>query len=254
MSETDKRDVELQNLWGRRRDLDEAGWTRLYHIVVHVLKNYKPRELAGLREDHDVYIHEFYLDKVFHRDPLSRCDHTGALRLYYQRYLRDKIRSQQARAKWEVADEHDPDADSPPSLDNAPEAKSDHQTMPAELEEAGFSVAQVATSAAAWLENSEEWVRIFVALSNCPDAEVSERLIHLAQRKGIKSQAYKAEKLGFNWKGGDPAGFAETLLGRWITGALGIELRRENSNLILAVLKILCYQALSWADQQEAAK
>jgi hypothetical protein len=254
MSETDKRDVELQNLWGRRRDLDEVGWTRLYHIVERALKNYKPRELAGLREDNDVYIQEFFQDKVWRHDLLSRCDHIGALRLYYQRYLRDKIRSQHARAKWEVADEHDPDADSPPSLDKAPETKSDHQELFTELEEAGFSPAEVALAATAWLENSEEWVCLFIALSNCPDANVSERLIHLAQRKGIKSQAYKAEKLGFNWKGGNLAGFAETLLGRWITQTIGIELRAENSNLILAVLKILCYQALSWADQQEAAK
>jgi hypothetical protein len=254
MSEIDKRDTELRDLWSHRHDLDEAGWTRLYNIVERALKNYKPRELSGLREDNDVYIQEFFQDKVLRLDLLSRCDHIGALHLYYQRYLRDQIRSKQARAKWEVADEHDPEADSPPSLDKAPEVKSDHQKIFSELEEAGLSPAEVALSAAAWLESSEEWVRLFVALSNCPDAEVSERLVHLAKRKGIKSQAYKAEKLGFNWKGSDPTGFAETLLGRWITDLLGIELCLENSNLILAVLKILCYQALLWADQQEAAK
>ena len=70
MSETDKRDNELQNLWERRRDLDEAGWTRLYHIVGRALKNYKPRELAGLREDNDVYIQEFFQDKVWRHDLL----------------------------------------------------------------------------------------------------------------------------------------------------------------------------------------
>lgn len=255
MSETDKRDTELRDLWSRRRDLDEASWTRLYHITKSVLKNYKPRELAGLREDHDVYIEEFFQDKVLRLDLLSRCDHTGALRLYYLRYLRDQIRRKQARAKWQVADEHDSEADSPPSLDNkAPEVKNDHQDISTELEEAGFSPTKVALSATKWLESSEEWVRLFVALSNCPDAEISESLGLLAKRKGIKSQAYKAEKLGFNWKGSDPTGFAETLLGRWITDSLGIELCLENSNLILCVLKILCYQALSWAEQQEAAK
>ena len=78
-------------------------------------------------------------------------------------------------------------------------------------------------------------------------------LVRLAKRKGIKSQAYKAEQLGFNWKKNDLAGFAKTLLGRWISEIVGIEICTENSPLILGVLKILCFEALLWADQQEAA-
>jgi hypothetical protein len=99
MTETHRLDAELHALWNHRRDLDEAGWTRLYEIVMTVLMNYKPRELAGLPEHRDVYIAEFFQDKVFRLDSLSRCDHVGALRVYYQRYLRDLIRSKQARAK-----------------------------------------------------------------------------------------------------------------------------------------------------------
>ena len=51
MSETHALDGELRPLWIRRRDLDEAGWTRLYEIAMTVLMNYRPRELAGLPED-----------------------------------------------------------------------------------------------------------------------------------------------------------------------------------------------------------
>ena len=253
MSETHPLDAELRDLWSRRRDLDEAGWTRLYAIAMTVLMNCKPRELAGLPEDRDVYIAEFFQDKVFRLDSLSRCDHVGALRLYYQRYLRDLIRNRQARASHEVADGHDPAHESPPSLDGAPDTAASGLDPFVELVEAGFAPTEVATSARAWLAASEEWVRLFVALSNCPDATRSEPLVHLAKRKGIKSQAYKAEKLGFNWRGGDLDGFAGTLLGRWIVDSLGIELIPENSPLILGVLKILCFEALSWAEQQEAA-
>ena len=253
MSETHPLDAELRDLWSRRRDLDEAGWTRLYKISATVLMNYKPRDLAGLPEDRDVYIAEFFQDKVFRLDSLTRCDHVGALRLYYQRYLRDLIRSKQARASHEVAGEHDPAHESPSSLDEAPDAAASRLDPFAELAEAGFAPTEVAASASAWLAASEEWVRLFVALSNCPDATLSEPLVHLAKRKGIKSQAYKAEKLGFNWRGGDVDGFAGTLLGRWIVDSLGIELIPENSPLILGVLKILCFEALSWAEQQEAA-
>ncbi|MBN8437973.1 MAG: hypothetical protein ABTS22_06620 [Accumulibacter sp.] len=253
MSETHPLDTELRDLWIHRRDLDEAGWTRLHAIAMTVLMNYKPRELAGLPEDREVYIAEFFQDKVFRLDSLSRCDHVGALRLYYQRYLRDLLRSKLARASHEVADEHDPERESPPSLDEAPDAAAARLDPFVELAEAGFAPTEVAASASAWLAASEEWVRLFVALSNCPDATSSEPLVRLARRKSIKSQAYKAEKLGFNWRGGNVDGFAGTLLGRWIVDALGIELIPENSPLILGVLKILCFEALSWAEQQEAA-
>ena len=254
MSEPQQLDAELCDLWAGRRDLDEKGWLRLYSITVSVLKNYKPRELAGLPEDRDVYIQDFFEDKVLRVDSLSRCDHIGAVRIYYLNYLRDLIRSKQSRSKWEVADKHDPDGDSPPSLDEAPDIEADRRDLFAELEEAGFPPSMVATSAATWLATNDEWVRIFVAFSNCPDAALSEPLVRLAKRKGIKSQAYKAEQLGFNWKRSDPAGFANTLLGRWITESIGIELRPENSPLILGVLNILCLEALLWAEQQEAAE
>jgi hypothetical protein len=254
MGENHPLDGELRDLWCRRRDLDAAGWTRLYEIAMSVLMNYKPRELAGLPEDRNVYIQEFFQDKVLRLDLSSQCDHVGALRIYYQRYLRDLLRSKQAREKREVSDKHDPEGESPPSLDEAPEVETSGTDPLTELAEAGFPPVDVAASARAWLLASEEWVPVFVAFSNCPDAARSEPLVHLAKRKGIKSQAYKAEKLGFNWRGGDAAGFAETLLGRWITGSLGIELRPENSGLLLGVLKILCFEALSWAEQQEAAE
>ena len=254
MSDNHPLDGELCALWCRRRDLDEAGWTRLYEIAMAVLMNYKPRELAGLPEDRNVYIQEFFQDKVLRLDLTSRCDHVGALRVYYQRYLRDLLRSKQSREKREIGDKHDAEGESPPSLDEAPEAETTGTDPLNALAEAGFPPIEVAASARAWLVASEEWVPIFVAFSNCPDAALSEPLVHLAKRKGIKSQAYKAEKLGFNWRGGDVAGFAETLLGRWITGSLGIELHPENNLLILGALKILCFEALTWAEQQEAAE
>jgi hypothetical protein len=250
MIEANKLDAELRDLWIRRRDLDEAGWTRLYEIVVNVLRKCSTR---GLPEDKMVYILEYFQDRVLRIDLLSRCDHAGALCVYYKRYLLDQIRIRKTRSEWEIADKHGPENDSPPSLDDSSEAKHAGNDPLAELEEGGFSPIEVAASAAEWLASNEEWVRLFVALSNCPDAELSEPLVHLAKRKGIKSQAYKAERLGFNWKGEDIAGFGETLIGSWIAKSLGIELRPENATLILGALKILCFEALSWVEQQDGA-
>jgi hypothetical protein len=72
MSENHPLDGELRDLWCHRRDLDAAGWTRLYEIAMTVLMNYKPRELAGLPEDRNVYIQEFFQDKVLRLDLSSR--------------------------------------------------------------------------------------------------------------------------------------------------------------------------------------
>ncbi len=60
MSASHPLDAELRDLWSRRRDLDQAGWTRLYEISATVLRNYKPRELAGLPEDREVYVTKPY--------------------------------------------------------------------------------------------------------------------------------------------------------------------------------------------------
>ena len=244
-------DAELCDLWGRRRDLDDASWIRLYRIVEETLLRYKPRELAGLPADRREYVQKYFVERVFRTDLLSRCDHTGALRAYYRNFLLDEIRGARSRSKFEVADNHDPASGSPPMLSEAPNATGDVDPM-VELEEAGFPPAKIAASAAAWLTESEEWVRIFVAYSNCPDAELSEPLAHLAKRKGIKSRAYKAEQLGFNWRGNDHADFGKTLIGRWIGVSLGIKIAPENGTLIHGALKILCLEALLWAEHQEA--
>jgi hypothetical protein len=134
---------------------------------------------------------------------------------------------------------------------DVPESAQEPDALDA-LKEAGVSPEKVAESAARWLEMSEESVRLYLALSNCPDAEQSEPLVKLAKRKGIKSYAYKAEKLGFNWGKSCNDGFGDTLLGAWIR-SLGIEIVPENSLLVLGALKILCFEALTWAEQQEAA-
>ena len=253
MAQTHPFDAELQDLWSRRATLDDKGWTRLYVIVTSILNYYRPKELAGLKKDREVYVQEFFIEKVFRRDQLSRCYHVGALRFFYQNYLLDQIKLEKSRSKWELEDASDPDSDSPPSLEEAPETANDAIEVIHELEEAGFVLSKITKAARFFLHSNEEWVRLFVALSNCPDAELSEPLVHLAKRKGIKSQAYKAKILGFNWRGTDVSEFRSTMIGQWITESVGIEIQPENIHLIHGALKILCFEALSWAEEQEFA-
>jgi hypothetical protein len=244
-------DEELRQLWPRRLNGDAAALDRLCRIVTAVLRDYRPRELAGLPEDREEYIQEFLLQRVLDTDTLSRPDHVGALRVWYQRFLRDALRRQKTQGKVIVADQGDADDDegSLSSLDKAaaPQAVDDATV----LRDAGIDALAVASSARRWLEGEEEWIRLFVAGSNCPDADEHEPLIHLARRLGIKSYAHRAKQLGFNWKEpGNYRGFSETRLGQWI-GSLGIEISEDNMGLILAVLKILCHVALTWEPLQE---
>lgn len=251
MAQKHEFDSELRDLWSRRATLDDPGWTRLYLIVTSILNHYRPQELASLPEDRQIYVQEYFVEKVFRRDQLTRCNHVGALRLYYQRYLLDKIRSQQSRSKRELEDAHDAEDDAPPSLEEAPESTVNNIDVLKELEEAGFAIPKVSQAARFFLESNEEWVRLFIALSNCPDAEQSESLDKLVKRKGIKSKAYKAEKLGFNWSGAASSDFRYTIIGRWIEESIGIEILPENIYPIHGALKILCFEALSWAEEQE---
>lgn len=247
-----QRDAELRDLWSRRADLDAAGATRLCEIVLDVLQACRPKELSSLAEDNDVYVIGFIENKVLRRDLLSQCDHAGALIVFYRRYLLDEIRREKRLANLEVSDQSEEDDPESSRADEASVLQSAEVDPLNALEEAGFVCQDIAAAARTWLDKTEHWARIFVAYHNCPDAGQSEPLGKLAKRLGIKSQAYKAEKLGFNWGRHTHAGFEETLLGRWIV-SLGINISPANAPLVLGALKILCFEALSWAEQQGPA-
>ncbi len=244
-------DDELRGLWSRRATLDEAGWNRLYHIVYSVLAQYRPQHLAALPDDLAVYIHSFFVDKVYRFDLLNECYHAGALKVFFKNYLFDELRTIARRSAHEVSasetseDGRNLDSDSKPDV--ATEQLVELDSLDA-LAQMGLHPEAVSALARQWLHAQEEWVRLFLALSNCPDAEESEALSRLAARYRIKSQAYKAAQLGFNWREPTYVGFGKTLIGQWIA-SLGIAIAPENQQPILAALKILCFEALSWADR-----
>jgi hypothetical protein len=252
MSKDRDYDDELRDLWSRRRDLDESGWARLYVIVTSVLSAYRPSELAGLPDDHDDYVAEFFENKVFRLDLKSGCDHAGMLRVMFRNFLRDELDKRKVRKDIEVADMQHEDDEQSSFVGEAAEPISDEPDAIDALKEVGLSPEDVAESAARWLETSEEWVRLYLALTYCPDPGRSEPLVQMKKKKRISSYAQRAEKLGFNWKKSTYEGFEDTLLGIWIK-SLGVEIVPENSLLVLGALKILCFEALTWVDQQEPA-
>jgi hypothetical protein len=247
-------DAAVSDLWSRRDGLDAAEWDRLYELVCSVLKPYRPKELGSLPEDRQVYIDDFFADKVLKSSASpSVLFHAGAIRVFYRNYLLDQIRELTQHKKYFVSAHRD-DCDEDPK-NGADQLRDESAAAFAELAEHGLTVAQTAQSAKAFLLHCEAWVPVYLAFNFCPDKPRSETLQALAQRLRIASYHHKASKLGINW---DPRkvssqgkGFADTVLGRWICDDLQLEIRPENAEAILDIFKILCFEALNWREVQE---
>ena len=236
------------------------GYERLYKIVYGVLISYRPPELAGLREDREVYVQEFFQDKVYRLDAIPSRVHVGALKTYYVRYLRDRLDEVANRERQFKTADRDEEGDSDPANDRASDSQNDALQADrfAQLRESGVSLEDVSNSAKTLLTTKEPWVAVYLAFHFCPDNEQSEPLVRLARRLGISSYHQKAAKLGINWSpaksGNRGMPFEETLIGRWGSRDLGIAFTPENRAMWDAALKILCYEALNWAEAQEAAQ
>lgn len=244
-------DAAFKDLWSRRNTLNIAEWDRLYRIVAGALTSYRHQIFSSLNEEHEIYVQEFFQDKVFRRDLLGRLDHVGALRVAYKRYLYSQYESQILRRTEELPG-GDAGADEGPALANPGSDGNLGDDQFKALTEAGVSPQEAGDSATKWLVEAEPWVPAMLGLHYCPDREHAEPLVKLRKRLGIRSYHSKAEKLGITGVH-NPIWGEESMIGRWVTQGLGIEISLENHELVHSALKILCFAALTWAEQREAA-
>ncbi len=84
--------AELGELWGRRAALTSREWAKLYWHVNHCLAGKCTELLEDLPGSAAEYIQDFFLDKVFHGNPIGELHHSGALIEYYRRYLLDRLK------------------------------------------------------------------------------------------------------------------------------------------------------------------
>ena len=78
----------LRDLWSRRPNLTKAEWTRLYQLIHGFLKYRNWPELQSLRGTREEFIHEFFMDRVFHGGSQGgEIYHSGALTVFFRRYL-----------------------------------------------------------------------------------------------------------------------------------------------------------------------
>lgn len=252
-------DLELARLWGLRGSHDPQALEDLCLLIQQELHSFRPIEfsqlhgLDGLQSHSDrarQYVQDFLLDKVLTGKVNTTCEHVNALKVFYRRYLIDVIRSYRSRGKYLQDEFFGADDDAGSGLIEKTASLESTQNFDG-LESLGIEVLNVQVSARQFLEQQEPWVRAFLSLSYCPNEDEGETMQALARRLRIRSYAYKAKKLGFNWRGESPEAFSETtLLGRWIV-SLGIALTRENRDAVLDALKILCYESLLRGSEQE---
>jgi len=258
-------DALLSDLWRRRFDLPETDMTRLCTLVCQVLSSYRPRELAGLPEEHKDYVNHFIMDKILQPSGVGDFLHAGGLRMMYRNYLRDQIDRLETWKKFHVSatvDEDDESAGSGSGVDSYAHepcgANLPCETEQALLREHQLTVDVVCAAARGWLSRSERWVPPYLAFNFCADTDVREPLVHLARRYAVHSYHAKAEKLGFNWDGekARKSGrrFGETLIGKWLAEDLGIPIDDNPTRVIKIAFDLLCFEALNWGEQQEIAR
>lgn len=262
---------ELQYLWENRQTLNNEQWNRLALIVYSALHKFNHSILLNFEnlEKSDL-IGEFLIDKVYKTDSLSKCNSISYLcHTIFINFLKDKLRvkkrqaiynmSYDTAAKDSVKQDNDSTKKGYDEISDAVENRNS-EIYKEYISDSKFSTLQdlhktyeeIENSAKQWLSQQEYWVKIFLGRSYCPDAENSGALGKLAKRENIKSYAYKAEQLGFNWKHENNTNKKfenTTMIGQWIS-TLNIEICEENMKVIVEILKILCLTALSLVDEE----
>lgn len=261
---------ELQYLWENRQTLNNEQWNRLILIVYSALHKFNHSILLNFEnlEKSDL-IGEFLIDKVYKTDSLSKCNSISYLcYTIFINFLKDKLRinkrqkiynmSYDTAVKESIKNNNDsPKKDYDEISDTVenrnPEIYKEYisDSKFSTLHDLHKTYEEIEDSAKQWLSQQEHWVKIFLGRSYCPDSENSEALGKLAKRENIKSYAYKAEQLGFNWKHENNTNkkFENTMIGQWIS-TLNIEICEENIKVIVEILKILCLTALSLVDEE----
>lgn len=249
----DAEDERLDDLFSRRKTLDEKEWAEFYFLVRVVLvrtrgkcMSFYGRLVQDGASEEDL-ISMFFSDNLFVRGVTGLGNEDQYLTVatlpgMYKNYLIQITRPLAIRdERYVPIDEstpvdsirHEPDfsAKVVKSIDESP-------LKPAITK----SAKELLVS---WC-GEKEWKILYLARSWCPGKE-GESMIGLAERFKIKSYHTKAQKLGITLEKtriGDKGHFDEnTIIGRWLT-TLPIKYKQRDKTQAILALKILCLEAL----------
>lgn len=235
----------FDGFWRHRHRLDDARWLDFRQLVFETLRPCRFSELAGLPDDKDTCIDEFFVDRIF--DPAKENPPSegktvtlGYLVTMFRHYLSDRLRDPWLNRRAETDDAPDGVAAETSPL----EALDDHGLTDERIRRAADDFL---AGRPPWEDLAGElwWIRPYLARHFCADK--SEALSALACRLDIPSHHYKAVQLGItSAKGGFPDldAFRATHLGRWLDRA-GIDVNCEDGPALARIaLQLLCRAAL----------
>lgn len=228
--------AELTEYWNRRSTLTEAEWRRFYVLVRAALLRCPASELAGLSDDKENYINEFFTDKLFFAEARGTFTLSGgALCGFFRNFLRDKLRTKPPTTDFSALDTDDGRTFEEILADErgTRTSVSDflHTTTVATLHESAYE----------FLVGLEEWGRVMLRRHYCADEPIPMSTLC----RDIPSYHYKSGQLGVTRgkKETSLLGYEHTLIGKWLL-SLGVELKAENIEIVLFLLQVLCHLAL----------
>ena len=240
-------EAELRALWGKRPELGEAGWARLWELISLGLKRCRPAQLGKFSDDFDDLVSDFFISKVFEprRFHSGAPEHFGALCVYFGRFLLDRLPS---GTHVSLDEERDGNLDDDESA-GCGCAIETHESMPG-----GIDGDAMLASAHGFYTGLPEWAQLYLGRSICPDDD-NEPLYKLAERMGIASHHYKAQQLGVTRAKGDSwRGYEKTLIGAWIQKDLHCPIDPEHQDTIHAAIALLCLVAMGGGAPKAAAR
>jgi hypothetical protein len=265
---------ELAELWARRDRLDQAQWAQLYELVMETLASGgPPREESSLvlgTEDRQAWRDSFFADKVLMpavagNGAMSRELTPGGLGVFYRNYLRDQVRKTRRRPEYQgyegaeddLVDEGSINTD-PPLQHGAGLPEDSRAGEACSIDPSAFSdgldAAAIRDSAAAFLEEADDWVVVYLALHFCGGRDRLP-LSKIHQQFQIPPYHYKARELGIAPpRGGyeDFEAFGETMLGRWLQDC-GVALDPDRIETIRQAFDLLCLEAFGEARERGLA-
>ncbi len=231
----------INTLWNSRDTLSTQEWSEFYRRVIAVLSEYRPREAQSLGETLEDLRHQFFVERVMPGTSRNGPDHTGALKLYFRRYLLDLLRATQDTVDT-IPDAYIPHCDL---------GDEDHQRKV--LAEHGLPVEKVYSAAHVFINGLSEDMQLLLRVCGCGDTPAS----NLAGR--IASIHYRSGQLGLVHRRKDDklsgarqatsSAHNTSLLGSWINKTLGLAPKAapsgENVEAAQILLDILCVVALT---------
>jgi len=223
---------ELSDYWNRRPNLSKKEWERFFLLVRASLMNCSAPQLKNLPEDREVYVLEFFEEKIYTK--VQRTYHelqVGALREFFRRFLITKIRLLPNTIQMSSFDDDDGGETFASSI---PDPNPGNSLIVDFLNE---------TPKEALLNFVDEFIagleqrhcRMLVG-HYCSDKPIPMYKLFA----GVNGYDYQAQRLGV--KGGYRLGYENTLIGKWMQ-SIGVSPSSDNLELVHFLLKVLCQRA-----------